>query len=120
MADRIYSKQQWKRLRKVKLSLDPLCAHCLLVGLAEPAREVHHKQAINNGGEPWDLDNLVCLCTPCHSRATRSEQEGKQHIVKGVDPLTGKPVDPSHPFNEEKSLRADELVTATEDKFRVS
>jgi 5-methylcytosine-specific restriction endonuclease McrA len=63
---------------------------------------VHHIVGINQGGEPYDLDNLESLCTPCHSRVTALELAGKETTIKGVDPLTGKPADPRHPFNAKK------------------
>jgi 5-methylcytosine-specific restriction protein A len=62
---KLYSSKAW---RKVKLSMDPLCERCRLMGLLKPATEVHHRIAVRDGGDPFDVAGLESLCKPCHSR----------------------------------------------------
>jgi 5-methylcytosine-specific restriction endonuclease McrA len=93
MADWPYSTQRWQRLRRLKLGTDPLCQYCPQ-GTLTPASEVDQRQPINSGGDPWLWENLASTCTPCHSRKSRAEQQGKPQpaaTVKGVDPQTGIP-----------------------------
>ena len=56
-----------------KLFLNPLCElehpGCLRI-----ASEVHHRVAIEDGGDEYALDNLVSACKPCHSVETMREQ----------------------------------------------
>ncbi len=68
---RIYGRMQWRRLRKMVLNEQPLCAHCRDKGKLTAANEVDH---IDNN--PWNMarDNLQALCKPCHSKKTRAEQ----------------------------------------------
>ncbi len=33
--------------------------------------EMHHKQAVSEGGPIWGLDNLTTLCVPCHREETK-------------------------------------------------
>jgi 5-methylcytosine-specific restriction protein A len=65
---KLYSSKAWRKVRKVKLSMDPLCERCRLMGLLKPATEVHHRIAVRDGGDPFDVAGLESLCKPCHSR----------------------------------------------------
>jgi 5-methylcytosine-specific restriction enzyme A len=72
---RFYSSEAWRRLRAYKLVSDPLCEDCKDQGLITAASEVHHR--IKRKASPelaMDLDNLVSLCTPCHSARTARGQ----------------------------------------------
>ena len=35
--------------------------------------EVDHKQAVQNGGDEWDFENLQALCRGCHLDKSRAE-----------------------------------------------
>ena len=98
---KIYDKRRWRRLRRKKLSADPLCEYCP-AGKITPATQVDHVLAINDGGDPWAWDNLKSTCAPCHSSKTRYiEQMGRDRVpVRGVDPATGLPIDPEHWWNK--------------------
>ena len=39
--------------------------------------EVHHRVALQDGGEPYVLDNLRVLCRRCHFDATAQAQAAK-------------------------------------------
>lgn len=66
----VYNSKRWKILRRHKLNACPICERCH----KQLATDVHHKQAIQAGGNPWLLSNLEALCHPCHSMETRREQ----------------------------------------------
>ena len=65
---KLYSSKAWRKVRKVKLSMNPLCERCRAKGLLKPATEVHHSIAVRDGGDPFDIAGLESLCKPCHSR----------------------------------------------------
>ncbi len=65
---KLYSSKAWRKVRKVKLVMDPLCERCRMKGLIEPAKEVHHRIEVRDGGDPFDVTGLESLCKPCHSR----------------------------------------------------
>ena len=60
---RFYNSDGWKRLRGLKLDIDPLCQVC-----GRSANTVDHKQSIKEGVNPYDMNNLQSLCFQCHSR----------------------------------------------------
>jgi 5-methylcytosine-specific restriction protein A len=93
-----YNTQRWQRLRRLKLRQQPTCEYCR-PHTTTAATEVDHRQAINDGGDPWAMSNLVSSCKPCHSRKTRHvEQLQRDHVpVKGCD-ASGLPLDPAHPW----------------------
>ena len=65
---RLYASKAWRRVREVKLAMDPLCERCKANGRIEAATEVHHRIAVRDGGDPFDVAGLESLCKPCHSR----------------------------------------------------
>jgi len=42
--------------------------------------EVHHRIAMEDGGEEYAIDNLVSACKPCHSRETMRERRERARI----------------------------------------
>lgn len=73
----IYSSYRWKKLRKLKVSLNPLCEHCEQYGIARPVKDVDHIISIIDGGEVWEIENLQSLCKPCHITKTRAEEKAR-------------------------------------------
>ena len=64
--------RSWRRIRDQQLAEHPLCEQCEKVDKITPAREVHHIKPLSRGGT-HDQDNLMSLCTPCHSEITARE-----------------------------------------------
>ena len=67
--------RQWRNVRLMKLQADPLCEDCLRDDRSTEATEVHHIIKIKDDPElRLALDNLMALCTRCHSiRSARGE-----------------------------------------------
>ncbi len=59
----------WKRIRDRYIKAHPLCEECKKNGKITAAEEVHHIIPLSKGGTSAD-DNLMSLCTPCHSEIT--------------------------------------------------
>ncbi len=57
---------QWTKCRNSYISKHPLCEDCLTRGKTTPAREVHHITPLEFGGNKYNYDNLVALCSMCH------------------------------------------------------
>ena len=73
-----YASPDWIRLRKYKLTKDPLCQRCFPETLV-PATEVHHKTDIKDDPSlSLDINNLESLCSDCH----KSETMTRQHQAK--------------------------------------
>lgn len=59
----------WKRIRDRYIAANPLCEECKKNNRLTPATEVHHILPLSRGGT-HAVDNLMSLCTPCHSAIT--------------------------------------------------
>jgi hypothetical protein len=69
-----------------------------------PANQVDHKTAINDGGDPWEMDNLASCCASCHSRKTAREDGAfgapkRKGPPMGACDESGKPLNPKHWWN---------------------
>lgn len=62
----------WKRIRDRYIAAHPLCEQCQKEGRITPAREIHHVLPLSHGGTHSE-DNLMALCTPCHSAITAND-----------------------------------------------
>ncbi|ELA6496128.1 HNH endonuclease [Salmonella enterica] len=73
---------KWRRLRDAAMRRDRgLCVLCLAAGRAVSATDVDHIIPLAHGGADA-LDNLQCLCTPCHRHKTaREHARGKPKSV---------------------------------------
>lgn len=70
----IYNKQQWKRVRMMKLKRTPLCEVC-----NNPAEHVHHIRPVKEDiSLAYDLNNLQSLCISCHSKLEADRTIRKQ------------------------------------------
>jgi hypothetical protein len=93
---------RWKRLRAYVLAREPLCRHC-----GDVATDVDHIS-----GDPSDnrTSALQPLCHSCHSIKTGQERAGRVAQLRGCD-VTGRPIDPAHPWNAEKSPAGESSCT---------
>lgn len=62
----------WKRIRDSHIAAFPLCEMCRKQGKVTAAEEVHHIIPLSCGGTHAE-DNLMSLCTSCHSEITAKE-----------------------------------------------
>ena len=62
----------WKRIRDRCIADHPLCQRCEDQGRITSAKEVHHITPLSRGGT-HDPENLMSLCTSCHSEITARE-----------------------------------------------
>lgn len=61
----------WRKLRKIILSQEPICRFCKQQNIITVANEVDH---IDGNSRNNHLDNLRALCKSCHSRRTARDQ----------------------------------------------
>jgi 5-methylcytosine-specific restriction endonuclease McrA len=71
---KIYSSRQWRKLRHLVLSKQPLCVMCRKKGRYTTANTVDHILPINKGGAVWNPDNLQSLCSSCHNRKSATDK----------------------------------------------
>lgn len=79
------SSKKWQQVRRVKLSVNPLCedphgAHARKQ-TTESAKQVHHiiPLIICAGDErAYDMDNLMSVCTRCHARLEAQERSKRK------------------------------------------
>lgn len=64
---------RWRKLRRYKLNLTPLCEECKRRGVVKTATTVDHVKPKSEGGDD-SLENLQSLCDACH--ATKTGKEG--------------------------------------------
>lgn len=77
---------RWLRLRRDKLSSNPLCERCEEEGRFVPASEVHHVTPVERGltmrekeSLMFDPHNLRSLCHECHVKThTEMGRSGKK------------------------------------------
>lgn len=81
---------RWRRLRKMFLAENPLCADPFGVhaerGETVAASQVDHIVAKSRGGTD-DWDNLQSLCRSCHDRKTKLEAYGRVVFAKSTIPV---------------------------------
>lgn len=109
MADWPYSSAKWQRLRKRKLSVDPLCYPCELRGRVVAATTVDHVIAVSSGGPVFPaLDGLMSMCARCHNEKTnamdRPDRGARGRRFKGFD-VHGNPIDPTDAWHGEGGLK---------------
>ena len=74
--------KQWRALRAVVLSLNPLCVECQRKGKFTPAIDVDHVDGNDSNNDPG---NLQGLCKSCHTRKTNREQGGYGNVQMHPD-----------------------------------
>lgn len=64
---------QWKHRRELKITENPLCERCLVIGKVIVAGLVHHKDRDPRNNES---ENLESLCVACHDAEHAQERWG--------------------------------------------
>lgn len=62
-----YNSKAWRRLSRLQLQREPLCADCLRAGRIHPAEIADHIKPIRENGARLDMENLQSLCRACHN-----------------------------------------------------
>jgi hypothetical protein len=63
-----YKSPEWLRTRDKYIEANPFCELCLSeIDEKKKSDHVHHIMPLTAGGEPFSEDNLIALCTSCHS-----------------------------------------------------
>jgi hypothetical protein len=95
---RIYGTEKWKRVRaNARRRAGGCCEQC---GREAKTLDVHHRTPLKDGGLPYDPDNLVVLCRPCHREL---ENPGRPFFRSR--PPTSPPVGISPPVHEKAGDR---------------
>jgi len=83
--NKLIHKTKWLKLRKAKLSSNPICERCK----EKPATEVHHIKPVEDGFGTerytlmYDPHNLMALCHDCHILThTEMGRSGKKHAKR--------------------------------------
>ena len=94
-SNRLYATNsaQWRRMRELVLSREPLCRTCAATGRTVPALHVDHVNGRADRREDYQPENLAPLCASCHSSKTNSQRAGRP--MRGCD-ANGNPIDPTH------------------------
>lgn len=71
---KIRNSRRWRdKVRPQKLLRDPMCEVCLKKDKLIEAVEVDHIIPLEQGGAPFEDDNLQSICKRCHGAKTGSE-----------------------------------------------
>ena len=74
---KIYNSPKWKKVRELAIIRDcMMCQECKRNGIDTKFDEVDHIIELSDKPElAFDLDNLQCLCKPCHAQKSRDERD---------------------------------------------
>lgn len=73
---RLYDRQRWHRVRARELARDPVCEGCE----EQASMHVDHITPLDQGGAPYDPENLQALCIPCHNEKTAADKAGRPWV----------------------------------------
>lgn len=91
-----YKTKRWTDLREAQLRKQPLCERHLAKGEVVAATVAHHKIPHKGNAHLFWHGELASSCAPCHDMLEQKIEARGYDI--GID-QTGRPVDPSHPWN---------------------
>lgn len=67
----------WRKARLMFIKRNPLCVHCLAIGVYREATDVDHIRPHKGSRDLfWDVGNWQSLCKSCHSTKT-SKEDGR-------------------------------------------
>jgi len=69
--------REWRQIRARYIAAHPLCKQCQQNGQLTPAQEIHHILPLSQGGT-HDEQNLMALCSSCHSGITLAENNRRR------------------------------------------
>ena len=78
----VYNTRIWRKLRKEKLRINPLCENCQKLDKLSLAEEVHHVVPISSGKDilekkliGFNYNNLQSLYIECHKKITKMNNQ---------------------------------------------
>lgn len=78
----LYKTAAWLRMRKLKLSEQPLCARCNQLGVTTQATVVNHIKPHKGDVNLFhDYSNIEGVCAPCHDGVIKREERNKMPKV---------------------------------------
>jgi hypothetical protein len=94
---KLYKTALWARIRKQRLTEQPLCERHLKRDELVPATVVHHVEAHKGDPVKFFGGPFESICKPCHDSDAQQEERIGYSPEIGAD---GWPTDPRHPFNK--------------------
>jgi 5-methylcytosine-specific restriction protein A len=78
---KIYNSKKWKQVRELAILRDSMmCQECRRNGVDTMFDEVDHIIELQDRPDlAFELDNLQCLCKPCHSIKSRDERDKRSN-----------------------------------------
>jgi 5-methylcytosine-specific restriction protein A len=76
---KVYNSKQWKRMRLLKLSEEPMCIMCKKNNVIKEATVVDHCITFTdmNDEVAFNYDNYYSLCDVCHGKLTQLEKHNR-------------------------------------------
>ena len=68
------STARWRKIRAAYLFAHPTCECGQHDDLPPFADDVHHRVALEDGGDPFDVTNLMAVARACHNKLTAAER----------------------------------------------
>ena len=75
--------REWRdHIRPVALARDPVCRHCVLTGRVTPTKHIDHiTPPYGDRTLQRDLENMMGLWLPCHSRKGQYQDTDKPYFI---------------------------------------
>lgn len=70
-----YNSRAWRKVSKTYLQGHPFCEceQCKMLPMPLPSEVTDHIIPINQGGDPWDVNNFQAMNSRCHNRKSARE-----------------------------------------------
>ena len=83
---KIYQDPRWKRIRRLKFQMDPLCEICKSEGVTNVTEEIHHVIPFHSETDleeieklAFDISNTQSLCKNHHKAIDKLIRRNKKH-----------------------------------------